>query len=46
MASENNTESDKDILKAARDDLKDCVDEESDERKLMLDDIRFCTLDQ
>ncbi len=37
---------DKDILQRARDELKLCVDEESPERALMLDDINFCTLDQ
>ncbi len=37
---------DKDILQRARDELKLCVDEDSDERALMLDDLNFCTLDQ
>jgi hypothetical protein len=39
-------EKDEDILKEARDCLKQCVEEESSERAKMLDDLRFCTLDQ
>ena len=34
------------ILQEARDYLKECVDEEDSERQKMLDDLRFCTLDQ
>jgi hypothetical protein len=34
------------ILKEARDYLKECVEEESSERAKMLDDLKFCTLDQ
>jgi hypothetical protein len=37
---------DDEILKSARDYLKECVDEESLERAKMQDDLRFCTLDQ
>ncbi len=39
-------ESDDDILQYARDGLKECVDEEADERMKMQDDLRFCALDQ
>src|SRR3990167_10767051 len=39
-------ESDDDILKSARDGIKECIDEEFDQRALMLDDLRFATLDQ
>lgn len=38
--------SDKKLLDQARDRLKLCYDAESDERHKMLDDLRFCTLDQ
>jgi len=34
------------ILKQAREQLKLCVEEESTERAKMLDDLKFCTLDQ
>lgn len=34
------------IIKESRDGLKSQIDEESIERALMLDDLRFCTLDQ
>lgn len=37
---------DKALLKTARENLKACIDEESEERKKMLDDLRFCTLEQ
>lgn len=37
---------DEEILKDARDYLKECIDEESPERAKMQDDLRFCTLDQ
>ena len=37
---------DKEILKKARDYLKECVDEESEERAKMQDDLRFASLDQ
>ena len=37
---------DKKILEACRKGIKACVDEESTERAKMLDDLRFCTLDQ
>lgn len=40
------SEGDKDILEDARKYLKECIDEESNERAKMLDDLRFCTLDQ
>lgn len=39
-------DSDQKILEMGRDELKLCIDEESDQRALMLDDINFCTLDQ
>ena len=38
--------SDEDILKEARENIKLCIDEESQERAKMQDDLRFCTLDQ
>jgi hypothetical protein len=34
------------ILREAREYLKECIDEEEDERIKMQDDLRFCTLDQ
>ena len=37
---------DKELLKEIRDGLKECIDDEESERKKMLDDLRFCTLDQ
>ena len=39
-------DSDKDILEDAKKYLKECVDEEASERSKMMDDLRFCTLDQ
>ena len=39
-------ETDEKILEDARKYLKECVDEESTERAMMMDDLRFCTLDQ
>lgn len=39
-------DSDEKILETARQRLKDCIDDESIERKKMEDDLRFCTLDQ
>ena len=39
-------EEDEKILKEARDYLKLCIDEEEPERALMMDDLRFATLDQ
>ena len=36
----------KELLKQARERLKDCVDDESIERSKMRDDLDFCTLDQ
>jgi len=36
----------KKILEIARQKFKDCVENESEERKNQLDDLRFCTLDQ
>ena len=38
--------SDEDFIKEARDGLKSCVEDESDERSKMMDDLKFCTLDQ
>ena len=40
------TDDDKKILEEAREYLKQCVDEEDEERVKMQDDLRFCTLDQ
>ena len=37
---------DKELLKEAREALKQCVDDEQSERALMKDDLRFATLDQ
>ena len=37
---------DEKIILEARKYLKECVEHEEDERKLMQDDLRFCTLDQ
>lgn len=37
---------DQKIITAARDALKACIDEEEQERGKMLDDLKFCTLDQ
>lgn len=37
---------DKDILTEARERLKKCIDDNSANRKLQKDDLRFCTLDQ
>lgn len=37
---------DKDILDEARKHLKECIEQESSERAKMMDDLRFCTLDQ
>lgn len=34
------------LLEAIRDGLKECIDDEADERKKMLDDLIFCTVDQ
>ena len=34
------------ILKEAHERLKDCIEDEGTERAKMLDDLRFCTLDQ
>lgn len=39
-------EPDKDILEDARRYIKECVDEEEEQRAAMLDDLRFCALDQ
>src|SRR3954471_14285538 len=39
-------EDDKKILEDARACLKQCIDEEEDERAKMEDDLRFCSLDQ
>ncbi len=36
----------KKLLKEIRDGLKACIDDEDSERQKMLDDLRFCTLDQ
>lgn len=46
MAYQEKEESEQDILQAARDAIKECVDEESIERAKMLDDLKFCTLEQ
>src|SRR3990167_11095917 len=45
-ANDSAQESDDDILKYAREGLKECIDEESSERAKMRDDLRFATLDQ
>ena len=37
---------DEKILEQARNRLKSCIEDEEDERKLMLDDLKFSTLDQ
>ena len=37
---------DKKLIEEARKCLKACIDEEEQERKKQLDDLRFCTLDQ
>jgi hypothetical protein len=39
-------ESDADIIENARKCLKECIDAEAPERANMLDDLKFCTLDQ
>ena len=39
-------DSDKDILRESRKNLAVCVEEQSTERAAMMDDLRFCTLDQ
>ena len=46
MAEEKDKTADSKILEAARTHLKECVEAESTERAKMLDDLRFCTLDQ
>ena len=45
-ASGNDDRDPKTIIEEARRHLKECIDEESQERHKMLDDLRFCTLDQ
>lgn len=40
------SEEDKDLLEEAHQRLRDCIDVEEPERAKMLDDLRFCTLDQ
>lgn len=43
---ENNKSPDEKTMEEARKYLKECIDDESGERAKMMDDLRFCTLDQ
>jgi hypothetical protein len=36
----------KDVLKEALERVKDCINEDEENRSMMLDDLQFCTLDQ
>jgi hypothetical protein len=40
------TKEDKELLDASRKELKICIEDEESERKKMLDDLKFCALDQ
>jgi len=45
-AEKSGSSSNEKLIEEARKGLKSCIDDEADERAKMMDDLRFCTLDQ